>query len=115
MSNSQEIRQVHNSFAKPTFLEIEGGKGGKEDSYHFVTYVPVKGHVYELDGLHEAPIDLGAIPEGKDWLSVVQDVLAARIQRHTTSEITFNLLALVADRKKQLEKQLKEITEVCFI
>jgi ubiquitin carboxyl-terminal hydrolase L5 len=111
LSNSQEIRSVHNSFSRPNFLEIEGGKGSKEDSYHFVTYVPVKGHVYELDGLKDAPIDLGVIPEGKDWLSIVHEVLSTRITRHTGNEITFNLLAVVADRKKQLESQLKELME----
>ncbi|KAI6191759.1 Ubiquitin carboxyl-terminal hydrolase [Aphelenchoides bicaudatus] len=112
LSNSQEIRSVHNSFARPNFLEIDqSGKGAKEDAYHFVTYVPVNGHVYELDGLKEAPVNLGAISEGKDWLDIVHDVLETRIKRHTTNEITFNLMALVADRKKQLEKQLKLLTE----
>lgn len=81
LSNSQEIRTVHNSFARPNFLEIEHGKGSKEDAYHFVTYVPFKGHVYELDGLKEAPIDLGAIPEGKDWLEVIHGVLETRVRR----------------------------------
>jgi ubiquitin carboxyl-terminal hydrolase L5 len=127
LSNSQEIRSVHNSFSRPNFLEIDqSGKGSKEDAYHFVTYVPVNGHVYELDGLKEAPIDLGAIPEGKDWLEIVHGVLETRIKRfvfncqfkitfyfsHSTNEITFNLMGVVADRKKQLEKQLKELTEV---
>jgi ubiquitin carboxyl-terminal hydrolase L5 len=81
LSNSQEIRSLHNSFARPNFLEIESGKGSKEDAYHFVTYVPVNGRVYELDGLRDAPIDLGTIPDGKDWLSVVHDVLESRIKR----------------------------------
>ncbi|CAD5234707.1 UNVERIFIED_CONTAM: Ubiquitin carboxyl-terminal hydrolase isozyme L5, partial [Eudyptes robustus] len=106
LSNSEEIRKYHNAFSRPALVEIEGPQKGKEDAYHFVTYVPVNGHVYELDGLKDGPVDIGKIPEGKDWLDVVHGTLNARIERHTHSEITFNLMAVVADRKQKYEKEL---------
>uniref|UniRef100_A0A183DGR3 UCH_1 domain-containing protein n=1 Tax=Gongylonema pulchrum TaxID=637853 RepID=A0A183DGR3_9BILA len=34
-----------------------------------------------LDGLREAPIDLGAVNGEADWLDVVRPVISARIQK----------------------------------
>ena len=60
LSNSEQIRTVHNSFASQTFFELESNKPDKSDDlFHFISYVPIKGHLYELDGLRDGPIDLG--------------------------------------------------------
>lgn len=53
----------------------------EEDTYHFVGYVPIDGRLYELDGLREGPIDLGAIPQDTDWINVVRPIIEKRIQK----------------------------------
>ncbi|XP_012520588.1 PREDICTED: ubiquitin carboxyl-terminal hydrolase isozyme L5 [Propithecus coquereli] len=80
LSNSDVIRQVHNSFARQQMFEFDAKTSAKEeDAFHFVSYVPVNGRLYELDGLREGPIDLGACNQD-DWISAVRPVIEKRIQ-----------------------------------
>uniref|UniRef100_A0A914DZH2 Ubiquitin carboxyl-terminal hydrolase n=1 Tax=Acrobeloides nanus TaxID=290746 RepID=A0A914DZH2_9BILA len=111
LSNQEKIRTVHNSFARPQVFELDIRSPAKEDNYHFITYVPINGRIYELDGLREAPIDLGPIKEGEDWLTTVRPIIARRIEKYNEGEIHFNLMAVIGDRKAKYEKRLAEIAE----
>ena len=84
----------------------------EEDSYHFIAYVPINGRLYELDGLKEAPIDLGAIPAGTEWTEVVRPVLEKRMMKYSEGEIHFNLMAIVSDKKLTFQKELLLLQQV---
>ncbi|CAF0759508.1 unnamed protein product [Brachionus calyciflorus] len=113
LSNSEVIRQVHNSFARQQLFEIEEKAPTKEeDAFHFVAYLPIKGRLYELDGLKEAPVDLGEIPAGVDWTDVVRPVLEKRMMKYSEGEIHFNLMALVSDRKMLYERELQMLSQI---
>uniref|UniRef100_A0A672QDW8 Ubiquitin carboxyl-terminal hydrolase n=1 Tax=Sinocyclocheilus grahami TaxID=75366 RepID=A0A672QDW8_SINGR len=114
VSCSQQLRQViFSCFCSFFFLqqmfEFDAKSSAKEeDAFHFVSYVPVNGRLYELDGLREGPIDLGACNQD-DWISAVQPVIEKRIQKYSKGEIRFNLMAIVSDRKMIYEKKIVEL------
>ncbi|XP_043942713.1 ubiquitin carboxyl-terminal hydrolase isozyme L5 [Protopterus annectens] len=109
LSNSEVIRQVHNGFARQQMFEFDAKAAAKEeDAFHFVSYVPVSGRLYELDGLREGPIDLGPCNQD-DWISAVRPVIEKRIQKYSEGEIRFNLMAIVSDRKMIYERKIAEL------
>lgn len=110
LTNSETIRTVHNSFARQTLFEFDGKPPSKSDDvFHFVSYVPIDGRLYELDGLKAGPIDHGAIPLKGDWLDVAKPIIEKRIKKYNEGEIHFNLMAVVSDRKRIYEKKCEEI------
>ena len=98
LSNSELIRDVHNSFAKSSPFVDETQRTATEDDdvYHFIAYTPINGILYELDGLQPAPIAHGA-STFEEFPEKVIPVLQRRIERYPANEIRFNLLAMVRD------------------
>lgn len=98
LSNSDLIREVHNSFARSSPFADETQRTGEpsEDIFHFIAYTPVDGVLYELDGLQPAPISHGPCAT-EDFPLKVVDVLQRRIARYDATEIRFNLLAMCRD------------------
>lgn len=112
LSNASQIRTVHNSFARQTLFELDNKQANKDDDvFHFVGYIPIDGRLYELDGLKEGPIDLGAVGPDEDWISSVRPIIEKRIQKYSEGEIHFNLMALVTDRQLIYQRQIDQLLQ----
>ncbi|WPG97686.1 Hypothetical protein R9X50_00046700 [Acrodontium crateriforme] len=101
LSNSDAIRETHNSFARSSPFASDESRvaGADDDVYHFIAYTSIHDTLYELDGLQPAPIrhgDVGACPR-EVFADAVVPVLQSRISRYPATEIRFNLLALCPD------------------
>ncbi|KAK4977405.1 hypothetical protein LTR66_010728 [Elasticomyces elasticus] len=99
LSNSDLIRETHNSFARSSpFVsdETRSASADDDDVYHFIAYTSVNGTLYELDGLQPAPISHGAC-DPSSFPEKIIPVLRRRIERYPATEIRFNLLAMCQD------------------
>ncbi|CAI6336325.1 unnamed protein product [Periconia digitata] len=100
LSNSDVIREVHNSFARssPFIDETQRTATEDDDVYHFIAYTSINNTLYELDGLQPAPISHGSSTPA-EFPEKIIPVLQRRIARYPATEIRFNLLACVQDQR----------------
>ncbi|XP_033116448.1 ubiquitin carboxyl-terminal hydrolase isozyme L5-like [Anneissia japonica] len=110
ISNSETIKEVHNSFSRQQMFEFDKSMSKDADAYHFVGFMPIDGRLYELDGLKDGPVDLGKCDQD-DWLKTAKPAIEERISKYNADEIHFNLMAIVSDRKMVYTRELNKLTE----
>lgn len=64
--------------------------------------------MYELDGMQKGPVLIGKIEKDQDWLLIARTEMQKRIEEYMSSEIHFNLLAIVGDREEVLNKEINK-------
>ena len=54
------------------------------EAFHFVSYVPINGRLFELDGLKPYPIDHGPWADVEEWTEKFRRVIKERLGMATS-------------------------------
>uniref|UniRef100_A0A673HLD9 Ubiquitin carboxyl-terminal hydrolase n=1 Tax=Sinocyclocheilus rhinocerous TaxID=307959 RepID=A0A673HLD9_9TELE len=97
IGNAPELAKAHNSHARPEPRHLPEKQNGISavrtmEAFHFVSYVPIKDRLFELDGLKAYPIDHGEL---------------STYRGEPYHDIRFNLMAVVPDRRIKYESKLE--------
>jgi len=124
IGNTPELARAHNRHAVPqppkaacdrsernATISTSAGRFSAE-AFHFVSYIPVNGKLFELDGLKPFPIDHGPWTPEEDWTDLFRRVILDRIGSATAGgepchDIRFSLMAVVPDRRTALRQRLR--------
>lgn len=119
IGNLPELAMAHNKFARPEPKLLPEktnavSTGRAMEAFHFVSYVPINGRLFELDGLKPYPIDHGPWGENEEWTEKFRRVITERLGIATGGEpyhdIRYNLMAVVADGMMICQEKLKKLT-----
>ncbi|VVC89603.1 unnamed protein product [Leptidea sinapis] len=93
IGNTPELACAHNSHAIPLARKktdknacVPTGRFTGE-AYHFVSFVPINGHLFELDGLKPYPMDHGPWAVDEDWTDKFRRVMAERLGRDAGEQV----------------------------
>ena len=118
IANMAELALAHNKHARPNVLlplPPAGRKGAVlssahsllPETYHFVSYVPINGRMFELDGLKEYPIDHGPWGDHEEWTDLFQRTISWRLTQ--SESFLFNLMAVIPDPAPCVSGVLKSL------
>ncbi|KAG9510697.1 Ubiquitin carboxyl-terminal hydrolase calypso, partial [Fragariocoptes setiger] len=90
-------------------------QSNKHDTFHFVSFVPINNHLFELDGLQNYPIDHGPIGEHENWTEKFRQVITSRLWQKSCNgyagDIRYNLMAVVPDKRVELSSRIACLKE----
>lgn len=115
IGNTPELACAHNSHAMPQAKRRQDKNTGVStgrftgEAFHFVSYVPINGRLFELDGLKPYPMDHGPWKENEEWIEKFRRVITDRLgmtNGEPPQDIRFNLMAVVPDKRLAISHKL---------
>lgn len=114
---------------RPNQHVVDSDKHDADEScFHFVAYMPIKSHVWRMDGLDFFPQDMGSFTCGgasvqsnhtaggftaNSWLDIVQPSLMGRMSQSAGADLSYNLMAVVQnpvfDMREDFTRNIKAI------
>jgi len=123
ISNIPELALAHSKHAKPESNPLAESIEDKPpnglstnttmEAFHFTCYLPLNGHLFELDGLKQSPIDHGPLPKDQPWHDMARSVVTERIKFANDGEkshdIRYNLMAVIPCPIDEYRERLSEL------
>ncbi|SBT71271.1 deubiquinating/deneddylating enzyme, putative [Plasmodium malariae] len=123
LSNCNFLRNIHNSYKTPIYIDKEDHLDDKKrshDAFHFVSYIQFDDRVYLLDGLQEGPVLIGEegtpvgdadpVGEKKNWIDLAREHIKKEINEMCNSkddrENRFNILTIIKDKQSIIQNFL---------
>lgn len=116
IGNTPELACAHNSHAmtqaKRRLDKSSGISTGRftGEAFHFVSFVPIDGHLFELDGLKPFPMNHGMWKDNEKWTDKFRTTIEERLGVSSgEQDIRFNLMAVVPDRRIGITQKLRTL------
>lgn len=105
IGNYPHLARTHDNHAKPNRLKpLAKGQvvvsSSTQDAFHYSSFVPIGGRLYEMDGLKPYPVDHGEWTQMEGWTALFQCIIQQRLNQ--SKDICFNLMAVVHDPMQDL-------------
>ena len=103
---------------RKTLAEAANDEDYEQGGFHFIAYIPIRGHVWKLDGMDYFPEAIGAFDEdaGTDWLEIAAPIVRTRMALNAADGIEFNLMAVVGDpiqsSRSELAQNIRALQEI---
>ncbi|KAI8066322.1 ubiquitin carboxyl-terminal hydrolase [Gongronella butleri] len=100
LGNSQAIRESQSKVARKNTTSAT-----KDQMYHYISYVPFEGHLWELDGFKKGPARLGPCTD-KNWLDLLHFELDRKTEGYRRQHVPYSIWTLIQDRRQVLQRKL---------
>ncbi|CDS06916.1 hypothetical protein LRAMOSA09439 [Lichtheimia ramosa] len=101
VTNSKVLKDAHNSVARRQQRRLMRG----DDIYHYITYIPIDGYLWELDGFKRGPLRLASCTES-GWIDTARTELQRKIELYQRQQIPFTIWSVIEDRRRVYQRQL---------
>ncbi|SPJ10920.1 deubiquinating/deneddylating enzyme [Plasmodium sp. DRC-Itaito] len=112
LSNCTFLRNIHNSYKPPIYLDkedIHHDKKKSEDSFHFVSYISFEDKVYLLDGLQKGPVLINIDEENKTNPNNIRNNNDNNNNHNNSNNIRMNEKHWIEISREHIKKEIDEI------
>ncbi|KAG2227055.1 hypothetical protein INT45_006462 [Circinella minor] len=111
VTNSKILKDAHNGVARRSARQSAHG----DNTYHYISYLPIGGHLWELDGFKRGPLRLGKSGELKkkslpctenSWLDAARAELQRKLDIYQRQQIPFSVWSIIEDRRHVYQRRL---------